>query len=195
VGVARPVAPGGDGVAGRGGRSLARAGRRGAAGQRRSWPPSPPGWPAASPRWPPAPSGWPTPRCWPTRPRWQLARQKGRESCHRRPGPCARSPIRVQVAFLDQRRGEGGGSLLGGQVGRERRVPRRANARIDRMAGGRPARLGRQMRAWRPAMRSRRQRWTVSGRTSSRIRRGASRGRRWSRAARIARSAGANRAF
>jgi hypothetical protein len=47
---------------------------------------------------------------------------------------------------------------------------RNTNIRIDRSVRGRPRRLGREIRPWRRASRSRCQLTTVSGRTSSRIR-------------------------
>ncbi len=75
------------------------------------------------------------------------------------------------------------------------RARRSTSARTDRTVGGRPARLGRGMRAWCVAIRSRCQRRMVSGRTSSRIWRSTVRGSRWGSAARKARSAGVNRTF
>ena len=73
------------------------------------------------------------------------------------------------------------------------RARRSTSRRIDRMVGGRPTCLGRDILACRRVIRSRCQRSTVSGRTSSRRLRSTSRGRRCSRAASQARSARVNR--
>ena len=70
---------------------------------------------------------------------------------------------------------------------------RRTSRRIDRIVRGRPARWGRELLACRRAIRSRCQRSTVSGRTSSRSWLRTVRGSGCSRAASQARSAGVNR--
>jgi hypothetical protein len=73
------------------------------------------------------------------------------------------------------------------------RARRSTSRRMERTVRGRPGCLGRDLAAWRRASRSRCQRSTVSGRTSSRNRLSTSRGRACSRAARNARSPGQNR--
>ena len=75
------------------------------------------------------------------------------------------------------------------------RTRRSTRTRTERTVGGRPGRFGVDLAACRRAIRSRCQRRIVSGRTSSRSRRNASRGRRCNNAARKARSTGANRTF
>jgi hypothetical protein len=73
------------------------------------------------------------------------------------------------------------------------RASRSIRTRMERTVRGLPGRFGRDMVAWRRATRSRCQRKTVSGRTSSRSPRSTSRGERCSRAARNARSLRVNR--
>ena len=72
------------------------------------------------------------------------------------------------------------------------RTRRRIRMRIERTVGGRPGFFGRQVRAWRCLIRSRCHRSAVSGWTSNRSWRRNRRGMVTSRAARRARSSGAN---
>jgi hypothetical protein len=73
------------------------------------------------------------------------------------------------------------------------RAERTTRARTERTVRGLPERFGREEAAWRRAIRSRCQRSTVSGRTSNRTPRNASTGSQCSKAAKNARSPGANR--
>lgn len=75
------------------------------------------------------------------------------------------------------------------------RISRSTRARMERTVGGRPGRFGLDRAAWWRRMRSRCQRSTVSGRTSSCIRYSASGVRRCSSAARNARSGAVNHTF
>lgn len=121
----------------------------------------------------------------------------------RRPRTAGALGCRVNAGLLEDLPDGGGGDLdtqheqftvdaAVSQVGFSR-ARRRTSRRTDRIVGGRPALRGRERRVCRPAIKSRCQRRTVSGRTSSRTWPSTSRGNECSRAASHARSAHVNR--